>query len=184
MASQANPDWSYGALTTATRGYARRFSEAGRDFGLEPCGSRAYGSNTLKSGWIPSPLPAVYTGEELRSYREWLPANGYEATNALAGSYVSDNIEDYYVNPFQLGYGSFVKFDHDFIGAGALKKIDAAAQRKKVTLAWNADDVARIFASLVDTGNRGYQFFEVPTANHGSSKYDAVLDSAAPPSAS
>ena len=112
--------------------------EAGLEFGLEPCGSRAYGSNTLESGWIPSPLPAVYTGEELRSYREWLPANGYEATNALAGSYVSDNIEDYYVNPFQLGYGSFVKFDHDFIGAGALKKIDAAAQRKKVTLAWNA----------------------------------------------
>ena len=141
--------------------------EAGREFGLEPCGSRAYGSNTLESGWIPSPLPAVYTGEELRSYREWLPANGYEATNALAGSYVSDNIEDYYVNPFQLGYGSFVKFDHDFIGAGALKKIDAAAQRKKVTLAWNADDVARIFASLVDTGSRGYQFFEVPTANYG-----------------
>ena len=59
--------------------------EAGREFGLEPCGSRAYGSNTLESGWIPSPLPAVYTGEELRSYREWLPANGYEATNALAG---------------------------------------------------------------------------------------------------
>ena len=33
--------------------------EAGREFGLEPCGSRAYGSNTLESGWIPSPLPAV-----------------------------------------------------------------------------------------------------------------------------
>jgi len=151
--------------------------EQGREFGIVPVGSRAYASNTLESGWIPSPLPAVYTGEELRSYREWLPANGYEATNALAGSYVSDNIEDYYVNPFQLGYGSFVKFDHDFIGADALKKIDAAAQRKKVTLAWNADDVARIFASLVDTGNRGYQFFEVPTANYGSSNYDAVLDS-------
>ncbi len=70
-----------------------------------------------------------------------------------------------------------MKFDHDFIGAGALKKIDAAAQRKKVTLAWNADDVAKIFASLADTGSRGYQFFEVPTANYGSSNYDAVLDS-------
>jgi vanillate/3-O-methylgallate O-demethylase len=37
--------------------------------------------------------------------------------------------------------------------------------------------VARIFASLVDTGSSGYQFFEVPTANYGSSNYDAVLDS-------
>ncbi len=43
-------------------------------------GSRAYASNTLESGWIPSPLPAVYTGERMKKYREWLPANGYEAT--------------------------------------------------------------------------------------------------------
>src|SRR5262249_52734161 len=66
----------------------------GAEFGLEPCGARAYASNTLESGWIPSPLPAIYTGDELRAYREWLPAQGYEATNALAGSYVTDDIED------------------------------------------------------------------------------------------
>ena len=48
--------------------------EAGKEFGLEPCGARAYASNTLESGWIPSPLPAIYTGEELRGYREWLGA--------------------------------------------------------------------------------------------------------------
>ena len=46
--------------------------EAGAEFGLLPCGARAYASNTLESGWIPSPLPAIYTGEELRGYREWL----------------------------------------------------------------------------------------------------------------
>ena len=38
--------------------------EAGREFGIVPVGSRAYASNTLESGWIPSPLPAVYTGEK------------------------------------------------------------------------------------------------------------------------
>ena len=41
--------------------------EAGREFGLEPCGSRAYSANTLESGWIPSPLPAIYTSEGLRA---------------------------------------------------------------------------------------------------------------------
>jgi glycine cleavage system aminomethyltransferase T len=80
------------------------------------------------------------------------------------------------LNPWELGYGSFVKFDHDFIGADALRKVDAAAQRKKVTLAWDADDTAKIFASLLDVNSRGYQFFEVPTANYGSSNYDVVLD--------
>ena len=142
----------------------------------EPCGARAYPSNTLESGWIPSPLPAIYTGEELRGYREWLAADSYEATGALAGSFVSDDIEDYYLNPWELGYGPFVKFDHDFIGREALEQIDPEAQRKKVTLAWNADDVAKIFASLFDPDEDQYQFFDLPIANYGSSNYDSVLD--------
>jgi len=150
--------------------------EAGRDFGLEPCGARAYASNTLESGWIPSPLPAIYTGDELRSYREWLPANGYEATNALAGSFVSDDIEDYYLNPFELGYSHMVKFDHDFIGREALEQIDPETQRKKVTLAWEAEDITKVFASLFDTESVGYQTFDLPVANYGSSNFDSVLD--------
>ena len=52
--------------------------EAGKDFGIVQVGARAYSSNTLESGWIPSPLPAVYTGEKMKKYREWLPASGYE----------------------------------------------------------------------------------------------------------
>jgi vanillate/3-O-methylgallate O-demethylase len=151
--------------------------QAGREFGLEPCGARAYASNTLESGWIPSPLPAIYTGEELRGYREWLPAEGYEATNTLAGSFVSDDIEDYYLNPWELGYGNFVKFDHDFIGRDALERIEPETQRKKVTLAWEGEDVAKIYASLFDTEGEQYQFFDLPIANYGSSNFDSVLDS-------
>ena len=148
--------------------------EAGQEFGLVQVGSRAYAANTLESGWIPSPLPAIYSGEELRPYREWLGLDSYEATNALAGSFVSESIEDYYLNPWELGYGSFVKFDHDFIGREALEGVDSSAQRKKVTLAWNAEDVEEILSSLVDTENLGYQAFEVPVANYGSSSYDAL----------
>ncbi|MFC6356715.1 vanillate/3-O-methylgallate O-demethylase [Luethyella okanaganae] len=150
--------------------------EAGREFGLEPCGSRAYSSNTLESGWIPSPLPAIYTSEAERAYREWLPATSYEAINALAGSFVSENIEDYYLNPWELGYGSFVKFDHDFVGRDALEKIDPATQRKKVTLAWNDEDLAKLLTSVIDRDGFGYQFFDLPNANYGSSNYDSVVD--------
>jgi len=150
--------------------------EAGQEFGLIPCGARAYASNTLESGWIPSPLPAIYTGEELRAYREWLPAQGYEATNALAGSFVSDDIEDYYTTPFELGYGHMVKFDHDFIGREALERIDPETQRKKVTLAWEADDMSKIFDSLFEVDGEDYQFFDLPIANYGSSNFDSVLD--------
>jgi vanillate/3-O-methylgallate O-demethylase len=150
--------------------------EAGREFGLEPCGARAYSCNTLESGWIPSPLPAVYTSTELRPYREWLGADSYEATNALAGSFVSDRIEDYYLNPWELGYGSFVKFEHEFLGRDALRAIDPRTQRRKVTLAWHHEDVARLLASPVDPTGPGCQFFDLPNANYGSSNFDSVLD--------
>ena len=35
---------------------------------------------------------------------------------SLGGSFYSNNIEDYYLTPYDLGYGPFVKFDHEFYG--------------------------------------------------------------------
>jgi vanillate/3-O-methylgallate O-demethylase len=149
--------------------------EAGKDFGLVQVGARAYSSNTLESGWIPSPLPAVYTGEAMRKYREWLPSSGYEGTGSIGGSFVSNNIEDYYLTPYALGYGPFVRFDHEFIGREALEKKAKQPQRKKVTFAWNADDVLKIFASLLVPGEVNYKYFDFPNSNYASSSYDSVM---------
>jgi vanillate/3-O-methylgallate O-demethylase len=151
--------------------------EAGKEFGIVPCGSRAYPSNTLESGWIPSPLPAIYSGDKLKGFREWLGADSYEATGAIGGSFVSDNIEDYYLNPWELGYGNFVKFDHEFIGREALEALNTAEQRRKVTLAWNAEDMTKIMGSLFDPDGDQYKFFDTPLANYASSNYDRVIDS-------
>jgi vanillate/3-O-methylgallate O-demethylase len=148
--------------------------EAGREFGLVQVGARAYSSNTLESGWIPSPLPAVYTGEKMKKYREWLPASGYEATGSIGGSFVSDNIEDYYLTPYEMGYGPFVKFDHDFIGREALEKIANKPHRRKVTFAWNPDDMTKIYASLFQPGAECYKFYDLPNSNYASSSYDKV----------
>lgn len=150
--------------------------EAGAEFGLHQVGARAYATNTLESGWIPSPLPGIYTGEKLRAYRESLPADGYEATGAIGGSFVSKDIQDYFLTPYELGYGPFVKFDHDFIGREALQKLDRKAQRKKVTLAWNGEDVSKIFASMFNPGGDNFKYFDLPLANYASSNYDQVVD--------
>jgi vanillate/3-O-methylgallate O-demethylase len=147
--------------------------EVGKNHGLHQVGSRAYATNTLESGWIPSPLPAVYTGEKMKAFREWLPAASYEATGALGGSYVSQNIEDYYVSPYDIGYGPFVKFDHDFIGREALEKMDKT-KRRKVTLAWNGEDVAKVFASMF-TGENRYKYIDLPLSNYANSNYDKVV---------
>ena len=148
---------------------------AGASFGLVQVGSRAYASNTLESGWIPSPLPAVYTGESMRKYRKWVPAAGYEGTGSLGGSFVSDNIEDYYLTPYALGYGAFVKFDHEFIGREALERHAREPQRRKVTFEWHPQDAAKILGSLVAPEGENYKFLDVPIANYASSSYDAVM---------
>ena len=148
--------------------------EAGKEFGLTQVGSRAYATNTIESGWIPSPLPAVYTSTKMKAYREWLPASSYEATGSIGGSFYSNNIEDYYVTPHALGYGPFIKFDHDFIGREALEKMASELQRKKVTFAWNTDDVVRVLSSMFEPGEI-YKHIDLPLSNYTSASYDKIL---------
>jgi vanillate/3-O-methylgallate O-demethylase len=150
--------------------------EAGRDFGLHQVGNRAYATNTLESGWIPSPLPAVYTGDKMKPYRQWLPASSYEGTGSLGGSFASNKIEDYYMTPYELGYGPFVKFDHDFIGREALEKIANTPQRRKVTFAWNADDASKVFRSMFEPGADHYKYIDLPLSNYASASYDKVMN--------
>ena len=147
---------------------------AGEEFGLRLVGARAYSSNTLESGWIPSPMPAIYSGEKLKAYRQWLPANGYEAIASLGGSYDSNRIEDYYLTPYDLGYGPVVKFDHDFIGRDALERIAKKPQRKKATLALNSDDVTRAIATMFEKQNRA-KYFDFPSAVYSTLPYDKVM---------
>ena len=148
--------------------------EAGREFGLALVGGRAYSSNTLESGWIPSPLPAIYTGEALRPYREWLGANSYAGKASIGGSYVPESIEGYYLTPWDLGYGPFVKFDHDFIGRAALEAKAAGPHRKKVTLQLDTEDVVRAMSSMLQQGDRA-KFIDFPSAVYAMHPYDQVL---------
>jgi vanillate/3-O-methylgallate O-demethylase len=148
--------------------------EAGAEFGIMPVGSRAYAANTLESGWIPSPLPAVYSGEKQKAFREWSKPDSYAATGSIAGSFVSNRIEDYYTTPYELGYGTFVKFDHDFVGRDALEKMKDKPHRRKVTFAWNPEDVAKVFATFFDPNVEPYKFIDLPLSNYGSASLDAV----------
>lgn len=149
---------------------------AGKDLGLRLVGSRAYGTSSIDSAWIPSPVSAVYTGETMRSYREWLPAVGYETMNAIGGSFVSDKIEDYYVTPYDLGYGHVVKFDHDFIGRDALEALKDMPHRRKVTYVWNHEDVAAITQSQFGLSDQlPFKAIEFPFANYTASPHDRVM---------
>jgi vanillate/3-O-methylgallate O-demethylase len=152
--------------------------QAARDAGVDlvRCGSRAYSTNTLESGWIPSPLPGIYSGGGmLAEYRDWLAEDSYEAVGSIGGSFVSDDIEDYYVNPFELGYGFYIGWKKDdFIGKDALAKMKEAPNRKKVTFEWNREDVLKVIASGFEEGTP-YKWIDFPQPNYASSSADMVM---------
>ena len=151
--------------------------QAARDAGvnLQLVGTRAYSTNTLESGWIPSPLPGIYTGDGmLQEYRDWLGADSYEAIGSIGGSFVSNKIEDYYVNPFELGYGFYVGWKSDFIGKDALLKMKDGKNRKKVTLEWNRDDLLKVVASSFEEGIP-YKWIDLPQPNYASTSADMLM---------
>ena len=125
---------------------------AGEPLGVVHVGGLAYFTNGVESGWIPTPTPAIYTDERLRGYREWLPAFSFEGKKPLSGSFYSENIEDYYVSPWELGYGRSISFNHDFIGRDALEASRDEIRRTKVTLEFDDEDVRRVFGE--DPGYR------------------------------
>ncbi|MGA8011131.1 MAG: hypothetical protein WB949_01750 [Candidatus Acidiferrales bacterium] len=148
--------------------------EGGQDYGIRQVGARAYPTSCLESGWIPSPLPAIYADEEMKGYRQWLKATSYEATASLGGSFYSNDITDYYLTPYDLGYGPFVKFDHNFVGRQALEQMQDKQTRKKVTLVWNRADIARASDSLYQGGDI-FKYIDMPLANYSTLPFDKVL---------
>ncbi|MGH9303000.1 MAG: aminomethyl transferase family protein [Acidimicrobiales bacterium] len=145
---------------------------AGQDSGLVRVGAKAYSTANLESGWVPAPLPAIYA-DDLRSnrYREWLHAS---AMGSLGGSMDSPHITDYYVTPYDLGYGRSVAFDHDFLGREPLEAMAAQPRRTKVTLVWDSDDVSRAVASLYQPGP-GAKYIDMPKARYALHQSDKVL---------
>lgn len=60
----------------------------------------------------------------------------------------SDNDENFYVTPYDLGWEKLISFDKDdFMGRDALLALSQKTPRTMVTLEWNADDVGEIFTS-------------------------------------
>jgi glycine cleavage system aminomethyltransferase T len=103
-----------------------------------------------------------------------LPADCYEAKASIGGSFYSENIEDYYLTPWDIGYGPIVKFDHDFIGRAALEKMAAGPHRRKVTLALDTDAVMKAIATNFSKTDRA-KFMEFPSAVYSMHPFDRVM---------
>jgi len=147
--------------------------EAGQEHGIRRLGTRAYEPLSVALGWITGTVVPIYDSDEMKGYREWLDADSYEGTYSIAGSFVSDDITDYYLSPVEIGYNHLITFDHDFIGREALEDEVDDPKRTRATLVWNEEDVVDLFASLLEDGDH-YLFPDLPRDRWGA-QFDEVL---------
>ena len=165
-----------GVRTTSTTRSARRSSRPGKEFGIEPGGSRAYSSNTLESGWIPSPLP----GDLHRRGAARLPR--VARRRQLRGDQRDRRL-------LRLGrhrgllpqpVGARLRLVrqvrprlHRPRGAGADRPRRAAQEGHAGVERRGHGEDPRLD---VRPRGRAYKFFDLPHANYGSSNYDSVID--------
>ncbi|MEK9736398.1 MAG: hypothetical protein VW239_03655 [Candidatus Nanopelagicales bacterium] len=154
---------------------------AGVEFGLRQVGSMAYFTTAVELGWIPRPMPAVFSGEGTREFREWAPATCEEATWSLGGSHYRKDIADYYFTPAELGYAHLVKFNHDFVGREALEAMAGGDQRRKVTIALDERDIAAVVESYADRDRLPGKYIDLPRATYSTWQYDTVMNEAGDP---
>lgn len=148
--------------------------KAGEEFGLRQGGSLAYGSTPHASGWFSIPVPAVYLGDELKAYRQHLSGDGFEAHLSIAGSLESDDIRDYYLTPWDLGYGRLIHFGHEFVGRDALLARKDEPHKTKVFLRWNDQDAGDAITSSLFGAPNGAKFLEMPVAAYAMAHYEQI----------
>lgn len=130
--------------------------ESGQKFGARKLGMHAYNEFNHTEAGFPNihlhyPLPWFESSEGMTA---WMYANPqqsmYNINRELGGS--SQDLQERFVTPYDLGWGFLVKFNHEFTGREALEKIAAKPERTVTTLEWDAEDVGKVFAAMNTRG--------------------------------
>lgn len=143
-----------GALAYEVHGNSRdatavyqRLREVLDEFGGRPQGIENYITvNHTPAGYpnqyLHFAFPLHDSGPELAAFIDSVPQ-----TRSVPFGSAGDRLENFFATPFDVGWGYLVNFDHEFRGRDALKAIAENPPRTAVTLEWDADDVADVFAS-------------------------------------
>lgn len=124
--------------------------EAGRAFGLQKLGQLAYMLNHTEDGFPQAyyhfPYP-WYEDAGFAAYLDAHPGAGWMNYRPRLFGSMGDDLRARYVTPFDTGWENRIRWEHEFVGRQALQEMAKAPKRTVVTLEWNAEDVADVYAS-------------------------------------
>ena len=139
---------------------------AGADFGIKRLGWRTYVVNHTEGGFPQQGctfFPAAFGDPGFLASPAGAPFMAtVGASGTLPGSVSPQDIRARLRTPQEVNWAWMAKFDHDFIGRGAIEAEAANPRRKTVTLSWNKEDILDVFASQFEQGEE-YKHFEWPT---------------------
>ena len=115
---------------------------AGEEFGLVQVGAKAYATNGVESGWIPTPTPGIYTDPTLASTASGCPCSRSRARSRCTAA-PSRRRSRITTSRRGARYGRSISFNHDFLGRDALQAAKDNVPRTKVTLELDSDECAR-----------------------------------------
>lgn len=125
--------------------------KAGEAFGIERLGIQTYGMNHTEGGFAQSFIHFLHAWTEDPAFMEYIGDQYNSILKVLPGS-AGDDITKRYANPYELGLGHMITFDHEFVGREALEAISKAPSRQIVTLEWDDRDVLDVYASQFRKG--------------------------------
>ena len=138
---------------------------AGEKLGARKLGLQAYNMFNHTEAGFPNinlhyPLPWLETSEKMTEYMRTVPQlSMFNLNRRLLGS-VGDDLQARFVTPYDVGWDFLIKYNHDFIGKEALLEMSKKPQKKCVTLEWNAEDVAEVFAMSRSVANEAHLYEE------------------------
>lgn len=142
---------------------------AGEKLGARKLGLQAYNMFNHTEAGFPNinlhyPLPWLETSEKMTEYMRTVPQlSMFNLNRRLLGS-VGDDLQARFVTPYDVGWDFLIKYNHDFIGKEALLEMSKKPQKKCVTLEWNAEDVAEVFATMLSPGEEPCEDITKPCA--------------------
>jgi glycine cleavage system aminomethyltransferase T len=155
----------HGDMKDACRLY-EKVLEAGEPFGMRRIGWQAYSLNHPENGYAQEAYTFLGSSAEDKPFLEFLRSIGLDTTEwpegaTLCGSSGADRSKRWR-NPFELGWGHMVTFDHEFRGKAALEKVAASPHRQCVDLIWNVEDIMEVYASMFQKDEPTYPYMEIP----------------------